>query len=535
MPLHMRFGLGFFAVVLLAGCGASSVPQPSGAPAPLPRSAAKWENGRLAVDVPVPVVTISFPQDAVEALRAALQPFTVNHASGDLNQTFPPDVDEVLETGDPVVLLPAFGETITLPVLPTAHYQVTAASPALTQAFARALDAARIDEQTFDANTIEDFLANALPAHGIALNPNAPGIVLLHLEALGVGTHGWKIQGQTGFLAPVRLFGERHPVLVIDPSAVPDSYTGGSAYDSPLAADATAEIVQFVRDATEYRVLQGSIYPIAQAPCHAVTGILGIRHNTSLGEAILRQVEDAFDAARVKAGWDHLTGSDVFFDVKILSLPEDDPVLDALARGEFPAFEVLRAYLSLMFEQYHVEHPGCEAYLSVVFAGDVATVPGGGVIGIGTYDDSPGQRISMSWVHEVFRFTFDPESPLCIASCDGKDYLNWWEYLFSHETGHILGQRHPHDITRADPGPEESLLGASNNSFSSIWSSMSYEQDGRMIDFGAIDQANWRRNRAGFALALAAQNGRENTPEWALAMDAASRLDWQGVWAALSR
>lgn len=535
MNLRLHLGLCLLFAATVAGCGSSNAPQQGSAPAPVQRSAAKWENGRLVVDVPVPVVAIGFPDAAVAALRGELQPFTVNHASGDLNQAFPPDVDEVQETGDALVLVPALGETITLPVLPTARYEVIAAPPALTQAFAAALEAARIDEQTFDANAIEDFLAGALPVHGLALDANAPGIVLLHLDALGIGTHGWKIQGPTGFLAPVRLFGERRPLLVVDPSAVPDSYTGGSVYDEPLAADAAAEIAQFVRDATEFRVLQGSIYPVAQAPCHAVTGILGIRHNTSLGEAILRQVEDAFDAARVKSGWDRLTGSDVYFDVKVLSLPEDDPALDALARGEFPAFEVLRAYLSLMFEQYHVEHPGCEEYLSVVFAGDVATVPGGGVIGIGTYDDSPGQRISMSWVHEVFRFTFDPESPLCVAGCEGKDYLNWWEYLFSHETGHILGQRHPHDITRADAGTEESLLGVSNNSFSSVWSSMSYEQDGRMIDFGAIDQANWWRNRAGFALALAAQDGRENTPEWAQAMDAAARLDWNGVWAALQR
>lgn len=240
---------------------------------------------------------------------------------------------------------------------------------------------------------------------------------------------------------------------------------------------------------------------------------------------MLRKVRDAFNAPRVKAGWDHLTGADVFFDVKILSLPVDDPVLDALARGEFPAFEVMRGYLSVMFEQYHVEHPGCEEYLSVVFAGDVATVPGGGVLGIGTYDDTPGQRISMSWVAEAVRFTFDPESPYCFASCDGKDYLNWWEYLFSHETGHIMGQRHPHDISLAEPDLVTSQTGSSNNGFSSIWSSMSYHQDGRVIDFGKIDQANWRRNRAGFALGLAAQNGRENSPAWNAAMDQARQLD----------
>jgi hypothetical protein len=399
----------------------------------------------------------------------------------------------------------------------------------------------RGEDGNYSANAVEDFLAAALP-----LNADAPSIVVLHLGALGIKTHGWNLRGQTGFLAPVRMFGERHPLVVLDPSAVADARAAGTTtdpfaenpYHNPVASSNAPVIAQFVRDATSYRVLQGSIYPVAQAPCHAVTGVLGIRDNTSLSEMMLRKVRDTFDAQRVKAGWDHLTGTDVFFDVKILSLPVDDPVLDALARGEFPAFEVMRGYLGLMFEQYHVEHPGCEEYLSVVFAGDVATVPGGGVLGIATFDDTPGQRISMSWVAEAIRFTFDPESPLYVAGLgEGKDYLNWWEYLFSHETGHIFGQRHPHDISLADvdpaSDPETYAAGSSNNAFSSIWSSMSYHQDGRVIDFGKIDQANWRRNRAGFALGLAAQDGREGTPAWNAAMDRARHLDWQGVWETL--
>lgn len=511
----------------LAGCGPGSTELSEAARAAASPVSAKWKAGRLDIDVPAPVITFGMSEQNVAALRAELQPHQVDHDSIDLNQTLPPDLEEGQE--NPTALLPLFGETITLPVLPTAHYAVSAAPPALEQQFVAALAAAKLEEGLYDANAIEDFLAGALPAHGFGINPDAPSIVVLHLTALGVRDHGWKIQGPTGFLQPVRVFGERHPMIVLDPSARPDSYAGSGGYKSPAASGAAAVIAEFVREATEYRVLQGSIYPVAQAPCHAVTALLGIRRNTSLSEALLREVEDAFNAGRIKASFDHLTGTDVFFDVKILSLPQDDPVLDAIARGEFPAFEVLRGYLSVMFDQYHVDHAGCEEYLSVVFAGDVATVPGGGVLGIGTYDVSAGHRISMSWVHELFRFTFDPESPICRFGCTGKDYLNWWEYLFSHETGHLLGQRHPHDITSRSSGS------GSSDAFSSIWSSMSYQQDGRMIDFGKIDANNWRRNRAGYALKIASDNGREGSPAWKTAMDKARQLDWQGVWQALQQ
>lgn len=519
----------------LAGCGASSTGVNESARAAAAPVAAVWKDGRLNIDVPVPVITIGFPEKDVAALQAELQPFAVNHQTGDLNQSLPPDVFEVVETQDPAVLLPAFGETITLPVLPIAHYRVTAAPAALEQQFAALLENIRDKDGHLDALAAEDFLAGALP-----LDPDNPTIVVLHKKTLGAAARGWKIQGPTGFIAPVRLFGERHPLLVLDPSAVADSYASGTTtdpfaqnvYHNPVASSAAAIIAQYVRDATSYRVLQGPVYPPSQAPCHAVTGIFGLRESTSVSESMVRKARETFDAQRVKAGWDHLTGTNVFFDLKILSLPVDDPVLDALARGEFPAFEVMRGYLSVMFEQYHVEHAGCEEYLSVVFAGDVASTPSG-VLGIGTYDDSPGQRISMSWVHDIFRLTFDPASPYCFFSCNGKEFNNWWEYLFSHETGHIMGQRHPHDISLADPDLVTSQTGSSNNAFSSVWSSMSYQQDGRMIDFGKIDSNNWRRNRAGFALALAAQNGRENSPEWNAAMDRARHLDWQGVWESL--
>lgn len=490
---------------------------------------ATWENSRLNVDVPVPVIAFGLPEASVTALKRALRVHPVDHSNGDFNQVLPPDLEEFEEDG-PTALVPLLGDSFAHPVLPLARFAVTPAGPALEAGLVQAMANAKLDEGLYDAIAIEDWLAENLPAQGLPLNPDAPSIVLLHLDGLGIGNHGWSFQGRTGVLAPVRVFGERHPLLVLDPSAVEDSYAGSGDFRSPVTSDAVELMADFVIEAVEYRVLQASIYPIAQAPCHAVTGIMGIRP-TGIAEAtdILRAVEDALHPDWIKGAFDHLTGTDVYFDLKILQLPVDDPALDAIARGEFPAMEVLRAWLTTNWENYHVDHPGCEEYLSVVFAGDVATVPGGGILGIGTYDDKPGYRVSMSWVHEAFRLLWDPESPVCQRSCEGKDYLNWWDYLFTHETGHILGQRHTHDKS------SNTGYGTSNDAFSSVWSSMSYQQDGRVVDFGAIDHANWLRNRAGFALLLAEQNGRMDSPEWDAAMQAASQLDWQGVWEALQQ
>ncbi len=532
--LSMKTFTSIFALTTLLGLSACGGGRPDALDAaarqdavPEPVNRAIWESDRLLVEVPVPVITFGLPQASVDQLKRLLQPHQIDHDNGDLNQTLPPDLEEAQEDG-PTALVPLLGDAFAHPVLPTAQFEVQAAPADLQAAFVAALQAAQLDEQRFDAIAMDDWLAQNLPAFGFPLNPNAPSLVLMHLEAFGIRDHGWHFQGRTGSLEPVRVFGERYPLLTLDSSAVVDPYAGSGDFREPLASDAVTLMADFVVEAVEYRLLQASIYPIAQAPCHAVTGIVGIRP-AGLAEAtpLLRSVEEALHADWIKGAFDNLTGTDVFFDMKILSLPVDDPALDVIARGEFPAMPVMRAWLTTNWETYHVDHPGCEEYLSVVFAGDVATVPGGGVLGIGTYDDNPNKRVSMSWVHEAFRLLGDPDSPLCQLDCEGKDYLNWWDYLMTHETGHILGQRHTHDKS-SDTG-----YGTSNDAFSSVWSSMSYQQDGRVVDFGAIDHANWIRNRAGFSLLLAAQNGRMDTPAWEAAMQAAGRNDWVAVWRAL--
>ncbi|HEY1076405.1 MAG TPA: hypothetical protein VGE51_06925 [Fontimonas sp.] len=530
-------------IALLAACGESQAPQLPGSAVPggpdvvdttVGANRAEWIDDRLNVDVPVPIIAIGFDADQIAALQAALPPHTVLHNNGDLNQSLPPDVDEAQEQQDFSVLLPLAGETFTVPVVPTAQYQVRAAPDGLVAGFERTLASAKLSDTIYDANLVEDYFAAALPQHGFATNPNAPPLVILHLEAFGIGEHAWRTTGTTGFLEPVRLFGARQPLLVFDPSALADPYGGDDGFRAPVGAGDSANIARFVVALTEFRILQGSIYPIALDACHAVTGIMAVRE-TSVAQAtpLLRPVEETLFEDNLRRSFENLTGAPTHFDFKLLYLPADDPVLDALLRLEFPGMEVLRAYLSTNFDRYHVAHEGCEAYLSVVAQSDAAAVPGGGVLGIGTYDDSPGHRISMSWVHDAFRLLFDPESPVGIYAGSGQEYLNWWEYLFSHETGHLYGQRHPHDISSDSyEGDPADPLG-SDNAYSSIWTSMSYQQDGRMIDFGYTDQANWKRNRAGYALREAAAAGREGSAEWNAAMAHASRLEWTAVWETL--
>lgn len=509
----------------LTGCGTSLPPstaaQDGGKGATVP---AQWTDSRLEIDVPVQVITFGLPEKAVVELRSQLTPLVVDHKVDGPDSTLSPDIEE---SQTPTETFPA-------PVLPIANFDVRAAPAALEQEFTAVLQQAQLEPGLYDANMIEDWLAQALSRHGLALNPDTPSLVMLHLGAFGISGHHWKIQGHNGYLKLARVFGERHPLLVLDPSADADPYAGTDGYRSPVATDDVTQLAEFILDATEYRLLQGSLFPVATAPCHAVTGILAVRatsasqHTTFLGS-----VYDTFNPALIKASFDHLTGgAPVFFDVKILSLPVDDPVLDAVGRGDFEGREALRTYLTQNWEQYHVDHPGCEEYLSLVFVGDAATAFTLSPSGIAAYDDQPGKRLSMSWLGDIAGLLFSPDSPFCsfnpMCGTEGvfPDSIQIWNDLFSHETGHLFGQMHPHNIDRARGAD-------SNNAFSSIWSSMSYQTGPVLFDFGAVDQANWQRNRAGYALLEASRAGREGSPEWNAALEAATQLDWQGVWAAL--
>ena len=510
-------------VVGLLGCGQDqhgTAPGDEVMPPP-PSANAVWVDDRLHVDVRVPIVTIGFSDEEVGALRGALQPHAVDHSYGEINQILPLEIDGLLR-GDLNEYVPLSGDVYSLPVLPTAHYDLTRANAALEAAFQAQLDHVRLESGHFDANAMEDWLASQLD-----LQSATPTVVLLHLKRFGIAEHGWHIQGETGHRAPVRGFGERYPLVVLDPSAVEDPWVGSNAEDFTRYTEAsdTPVIARFVRYLTEFRLLQGPLYAPSQKPCHAITGIMAVKSTTSIAENFLRPVSEALVVERIQTSFEQLTGTDTYFDLKLIDLPQDDLVLDLITRLEYGGFELLKGYLTENFERFHVDHPGCAEYLSIVVENDAASVPGWVVLyGYGAYDDDRDSRISASWVNDIYRLLADVESPLCISNCNTKEYLNLWEYLFAHETGHLLGQRHPHDVS------SRSAEASSSDAFSSIWSNMSYQNEGRWIAFGQIDRNNWLRNRASLALLEAYEAGREDSPAWRAAMSAADRLDWEGVW-----
>lgn len=528
--------IAFAASSSLAGCGSGVPAEPAQDGTKQKPVAVEWKANRLAIDVPVQVITIGLPESTVLELRALLQPQLVDYLALDSRQPLHPDPDD---PDDDLKDPQASGEIFPNPVLPTAHYEVHQASDALEQAFGARLKQARLEnadaiflDELYHANVMEDWLVQHLPRDGLRLDPNAPSVVLVHLEAFGIGKHAWKLFGDQGYIAPIRVFSERYPLLILDPSAEPDvSWAGSGGYLSPVPPGETGLIADFVDAAVEYRLLQGSILPTAPGACHAVTFVLGVRAASvsELSDLQTRYLE-RFDPLQIKSAFDRLTNANVFFDWKVLSLPVDDPALDTLARGAFPTAELQREWLTLNFDNYHVDHPGCEEYLVVGFFGDVVAGYNAN-LGQGLYDDNPGKRIALAWISDLNHAEFDPSGPVCAArsnyNCRTREYHDWM-WVLTHETGHLFGLPHPfqHFYDAFTPPAE-------NFAFTSIWSVMSDQHRDRAITFSAVDRTNWLRNRAGWALLAASQAGREGTPQWNRAMQAARRLDWQGVWAEL--
>ncbi len=488
-----------------------------------------FERQRLKIDVTVPVVLIGFPDQSVTALQERLGTHRVDHEVSDFQQALPPDPEQ-----DPAGHIPAVGTIWDVPALPTAVYDVQPAPEELEARLAQALPAWELGNQgdvvVYDANALEAFLADTLPAHGHELDPNAPSLVITHLDALEAPLHTWRYDFPHGWLEPVNSFGERTPMHILETSATLNRPTPvyhqvtGEPWDPHQdkldPVEDVGEIEHLVREATEFRLLHSPIYPLPLTECHAITMILGVRP-TGLGEATptFESGAELFHADEIGRAFQNLTGDTVHVDAKVLELPVDDPALDALARGEFATLEAMRGWLAMNWEDYWVEHEGCEAYLSLVFAGDAATTPTA-ILGIGTYDHDRGYRISISWINDLVRLLRDPASPTgFVLGGDASSGYNWIDFLFTHEIGHTIGVHHPFHNGRKEGSIQ-------NDHFQDTWTAMSYSTDGRVIDFSALDQANWQRNRMAYRFVAADQLGETTSEPWSQALEHAGAYHW---------
>ncbi len=464
--------------------------------------------GTVHMDVDMPVVLVGFPDDAVEGLAERLDEETVHHVTGDLNQPIPPDPEGGVEGNTPLA-----GSSYEMPIAPTAVFDVHAASDALEEDLAAHIGQA---SHVGDAASVEAFLVDALAEDGVDVDENRPLMVVLNSDAFDGAPDQWRYAFPHGYLDPVTVFGEREPILVMDTSHL--------GLDPGEDGDLD-EIDQLVRDAMHFRLLQGSVYPVPTADCHALTLVTAYRPTSQAQfNPDMMSAEELFHPEEIEAGFNNLTSDPVHVDVKMLELPLDDPALDAISRGEFGTFEAQRAWISMNWEDYWVEHEGCEAYVSFLVHTDAASTPAP-VIGIGTYDEDQGYRVALSWVNDLLRFAYDPNSPA--HEDPSMDRFNWVDYLHAHEAGHIFSMRHPHDISTTDGS-------GSSNMYEDVWSAMSYSTDGRVIDFGAVDHANFERNKAAFLVQLAHEEGLEETFEFEHALEHLSNYEWTDASAELS-
>lgn len=509
-------------VPAMAGCiGAVDDPgQTQGVEEPSADVVELLDDGGVQVDVPVNVVLIGYDDGVADQLADRLDREKVVHSALNYYRTFPPNSSEPKT--------PLSASTAKLPMRPVADYRIHDASE-LTDDLHAVMADATVNETAYDARAVEDWLAEALPGVGVEMDADTPTVVYLH--AGEPGDHGWRYRYANGWLGPVRVFGEAEPFVAMDLSAREDPWVTSQQapkdYDRPLPANGSETVDalhQATVDLTHFRLLQGAIYPITTKSCHAVTLILAVR-TTAATEHLpdYRRAKEMLAPDRLESGWENATGRDnVHVDVETLQLPQDDPALSAMSRGSLATLDTFRWWLDANWEDYWVEHEGCEPYVSFLVFGDVAEPL---TFGIATYDADKSHRISFSAAGERARLRDMYQGPGedRINTRDrSRDSYDWVNLLYAHETGHLLGQRHPQDITTPDGGRY-------TWSFNSVHSAMSYQTGDRTVDFGAIDHANYARNRAGFLLQEARSEGLSDAPAFETALDHLRDHEWDAA------
>lgn len=447
-------------------------------------------DGIVHLDVAVPVVLVGYSENVAQDLDQRLSNQTVHQwtSSGDpfLFSSDPVRPPETNGAPYPRVYDPG-------PLSTTGVYHVWQARDAFVSDVRAVLAGSG---PTANATQVESLLVDTLRQEPGLVNANRPLIVLIDSDALAATDVSWTYHLPYGLLDDVVVFGERHPMLVVD---------------APADADA---MVERIHRATEYRLLQGNNARTPIASCHALTVIQAWRTASPLDD-----LEDPTDRQEVRAAFEALTGDETHVDFRAIDLPADDPVLDALSRADRQpngfSEPLLREWVIQNWDDYWVAHDGCRGYVSILFQ-EAPTLsclpvrPSGmprcGNFGVGTYDDGRDYRIALSWIYG--------DSPMA----------NTW--LHVHEGGHLFGLNHPHNI---HAGPD----GETNETFTTVWSSMSYDTisggESLVHEFSAIDRANFVRNQAGFVVQAAAAAGLEDTAEFQAALDHLADYEWKAA------
>lgn len=497
------------------------------------------DDGRLRIEVPVHIAMLGFPASTTDAVADRLEKTPVDHQAYDSPRLLHGEGTEA--TAFPA---PSFTEN---PVLPVAVPQVHHLGDDLADAYRQHLDANEVDgtEGTiYDADAAERWLADQLRDHGVPVDADTPTLVLIHTGQ--EGKHAYRYSYTNGYLEPIRAFGGQQPLLALDVSAFSDPWvangTGlvcvdgtdvqptcefhvGEAWDRALPATGTATVDALegaIQAAIHYRLLQGPLYPVADEPCYAVTMVLGVQETATsqaspanptaeglLNEALLEQ---AFSAT--------VAPMTLHLDTTVLSLPADDPELDAIAETE--SGSLVREWMIRNWEDYWVAHDGCEAVVSFHLFGDANQERDWG---IAMMDRTDGYRVSFSVTAGLERFQESYTGPAAGEINDreaSRSSYRMVDHLAAHETGHLLGLRHPHDITTTDPADDQGTIWT----FSSTLTAMGYQTEDRTWRFGEIDQTNLQRNRAGVLLQTAIEDNLEGTEAYEQALLHLAEHDW---------
>lgn len=497
------------------------------------------EDDRLRIDVPVHVAMLGFPEATTDAVAERLERIPVDHRVYDSPR---------LLHGQGTEATPFPSPTFTKnPVVPVAVPQVHALSEDLADAYRQHLAANEIQDTggtIYDANAAERWLANHLQDAGVPVDPDTPTLVLIHTghEA----DHAYRYSYTNGYLEPVRAFGGDRPLLALDVSAWSDPWvangTGlvcvdgtdvqptcelqfGEPWDHALHAtgDETVDaLVGATEAAIHYRLLQGPLYPVTTEPCYAVTLVLGVEETaTSQASPANPSAADLLNEPLLEQALSEAVAPMTLrLDTKVLSLPTDDPVFDAIAETEDP--EIAREWMIENWETYWVSHEGCEPVVSFHLLGDANQ---GQDWGIAMMDRQDGHRLSFSVTAGLDRFQQTYTGPAAGEVNDRETSRSSYrlvDHLLSHETGHLLGLRHPHDVTTADPSDDKGAIWT----FSSTLTAMSYQTGDRTWRFGQIDQTNLQRNRAGALLQTAIEEELTETVAYEQALLQLADHDW---------